>query len=209
MKVEAWNDDPEPFESLTPTWIQVTGLQTKWCEWTALDQAISVCGIMIDVDWMSIFRHNDKCVRLYVNCRDPLKIPSGRIFHYHGHLFQLGFTAEPPSAEEDDLLGEELNDQDKGNGANGNGHGQIMDTDGKGSGFSKHGSAPSNGGNNGPSSHSTKTRMVGDLSQEVVDELGGASAVFQLLVKKGVIDNEGLFVWDKTPMSSKAQAEVE
>jgi hypothetical protein len=47
VKVEALNDDPEPVAVLKETWIKVTGLQTKWCEWTNLDQVVSVCGLLL------------------------------------------------------------------------------------------------------------------------------------------------------------------
>jgi hypothetical protein len=43
VKVEAWADDPKPTEILSDIWIKVTGLQSKWCEWNILDQAVSVC----------------------------------------------------------------------------------------------------------------------------------------------------------------------
>jgi hypothetical protein len=40
VKVEAWADDPKPPETLSDIWIKVTGLQSKWCEWNTLDQAV-------------------------------------------------------------------------------------------------------------------------------------------------------------------------
>jgi hypothetical protein len=116
VKVEAWNDDPEPVEVLKETWIKVTGLQTKWCEWTSLDQVVSVCGLLLEVDWLSVFRNNAQEVRVKVHCRDPSKLPPGRLFGYHGNLFHLGFTLEsviPINEDNDDLLGEELEDQSK------------------------------------------------------------------------------------------------
>jgi hypothetical protein len=58
LKVEAWNADPEHVEVLKEFWIKVTGLQTKWCEWNILDQVVSVCGLLLYVDWLSVFRNN-------------------------------------------------------------------------------------------------------------------------------------------------------
>ncbi|KAK1681300.1 hypothetical protein QYE76_042148 [Lolium multiflorum] len=112
--VEAWNDDPEPVEVLKEAWIKMNGLQTKWCEWSSLAQAISVCGLLLDVDWLSVFRNNAQEVRVKVHCRDPSKLPPGRLFGYHGNLFHLGFTLEsviPTAKDNDDLLGEELEEQ--------------------------------------------------------------------------------------------------
>jgi hypothetical protein len=51
-----------------------------------------------------------------VSCRDPSKLPPGRLFGFHGNLFHLGFTLEsvvPTGDDNDDLLGEELEDQSK------------------------------------------------------------------------------------------------
>jgi hypothetical protein len=92
VKIEAWNDDPEPVEVLSDVWIKVSGLQSKWCEWNTLDQAISPCGILRDVDWLSVFRNNAQEVRLFVSCRDPSKVLEGRLFEFHKNLFTLGFT---------------------------------------------------------------------------------------------------------------------
>jgi hypothetical protein len=125
VKVEAWNDDPKPVEVLSDVWIKVSGLQSKWCEWNTLDQAISPCGIMRDVDWLSVFRNNALEVRLLVSCRDPAKVPEGRLFEFHNNLFTLCFTVEMPVVEphpNDDVLGEGVDDQNlgrEGNGSNG------------------------------------------------------------------------------------------
>jgi hypothetical protein len=123
VKVEAWADDPEPVETLSDIWIKVTGLQSKWCEWNTLDQAVYVCGIMRDVDWLSAFKNNAQEVRVKISYRDPSKIPSGRLFEFHKNLFILGFTAESllPANDDNDLLGEDLEDHNRRNGGDGNG----------------------------------------------------------------------------------------
>jgi hypothetical protein len=116
VKVQAWNDDPEPVEVLRETWIKVTDLQTKWCEWNSLDQVVSVCGLLLDVDWLRVFRNNAQEVGVKVNCKDLSKISVGRLFGYHGNMFHLGFTLEtvvPTGDDSDDFLGEELEDQGK------------------------------------------------------------------------------------------------
>uniref|UniRef100_A0ACD5Y4U0 Uncharacterized protein n=1 Tax=Avena sativa TaxID=4498 RepID=A0ACD5Y4U0_AVESA len=87
VKVETWCDDPEPVELLQDIWVRVTGLQAKWCERNVLDQALSVCGILQEIDWLSIFKNNAKEVRAKIKCRDPMKIPGSRLFHFHGGLF--------------------------------------------------------------------------------------------------------------------------
>lgn len=37
VNMETWEDDPEPFDNLKDTWIQIKGLHTRWCEWDTLD----------------------------------------------------------------------------------------------------------------------------------------------------------------------------
>jgi hypothetical protein len=79
---------------------------------------------MRDVDWLSVFKDNVQEVRVKISCRDPFKILSRRLFEFHKNLFILGFTVESPlpATEEDDLLGEDLEDQNRRNGGDGNGN---------------------------------------------------------------------------------------
>jgi hypothetical protein len=214
VKVQAWNDDLEHVEVLRDTWIKVTGLETKWCEWNSLDQVISVCGLLLDVDCLSVFRNNALEVIVKVNCKDPSKIPAGRLFGYHGNLFHIGFTLEsvvPTGDDSDDLLGEELEDQGK------------KDAEG---GPSNQG-GQDNGGLNGPPPRS-QSFSLGNVSQALASDQfiqkdqavnlppddrcspgsAKASVVFQLLVQKGLVDSESAFVWDKTPSSAAVNEEV-
>ena len=39
----------------------------------------------------------------------------------------------------------------------------------------------------------------------VVDSPNSSSAVFQLLVQRGLVDTEGNFIWDKTPLAPGAE----
>jgi hypothetical protein len=130
VSVTKWFDDPEPVETLAETWIQIRGLLPPWCEWNIIDQAVSVCGMLKKVDWQSIFKNCAEVVRVEILCRDPNRIPVGRLFNFHGKLFQLQFTAELPNAagvQRDLPTG-----QDSGNAGGGNGNGTSgMDTDGR------------------------------------------------------------------------------
>jgi hypothetical protein len=82
------------------------------------------------VDWQSIFKNCAEVVRVEILCRDPNRIPVGRLFNFHWKLFQLQFTAELPNAagvQRDLPTG-----QDSGNAGGGNGNGTSgMDTDGR------------------------------------------------------------------------------
>jgi hypothetical protein len=97
VSVTKWFDDPEPVDTLSETWIQIRGMLPPWCGWNIIDQVVSVCGLFKKVDWKSIFRNYAEVVRVEILCRYPTKIPAGRLFNFHGKLFQLQFTAEIPS----------------------------------------------------------------------------------------------------------------
>ncbi|KAK1606173.1 hypothetical protein QYE76_029846 [Lolium multiflorum] len=211
VKVEAWNDDPEPVEVLKETWIKVTGLQTKWCEWTILDQAVSVCGLLLEVDWLSVFTNNAQEVRVKVHCRDPSKVPPGRLFGYHGNLFHLGFTLESviPNEDNDDLLGEELEDQSKRDAEGSNQGGQD---NGGGSGTTARPQSFSLGNINQASANDQYSQkdqvMEAPLGENYAPPETSAAGVYQILLQRGLVDQEGAFVWDKTPVSCTASEEV-
>jgi hypothetical protein len=210
--VEAWNDDPEPVEVLKEAWIKVTGLQTKWCEWTSLDQAVSVCGLLLEVDWLSVFRNNAQEVRVKVLCRDPSKLPPGRLFGFHGNLFHLGFTLEnviSSNEEDDDLLGEELDDQSKRDAEGNNQSGQD---NGNGSGAVARPQSFSLGNIQQASTndqYSQKDQVMDEpLGENCAPPESSTAEVYQKLLQKGLVDQEGAFVWDKTPVSAAASEEV-
>ncbi|KAK1646729.1 hypothetical protein QYE76_064534 [Lolium multiflorum] len=212
VKVEAWNDDPEPVEVLKEAWIKVTGLQTKWCEWTSLDQAVSVCGLLLEVDWLSVFRNNAQEVRVKVHCRDPSKLPRGRLFGYHGNLFHLGFTLEsviPMNEENDDLLGEELEDQSKRDAEGSNQSGQD---NGSGSGATARPQSFSLGNIHQASTNDQYSQkdqvMETPLGENCAPPESSVADVYQKLIQRGLVDQEGAFVWDKTPVSITASEEV-
>jgi hypothetical protein len=79
------------------------------------------------MDWQSIFRNCAEVVRVEIPCRDP---NTGRLFNFHGKLFQLQFTAELSNAT--GVQREVLAGQDSGNAGGGNGTGTSgMDIDGR------------------------------------------------------------------------------
>jgi hypothetical protein len=69
-------------------------------------------------------------VRVEILCRNPTKILAGRLFNFHGKLFQLQFTAEIPSAS--GIQREVIAGKDDSNAGGGPGSGTNgMDTDGR------------------------------------------------------------------------------
>jgi hypothetical protein len=134
------------------------------------------------------------------------------LFGFHGNLFYLGFTLEsvvPSSDDIDDILGEELEDQGKRDAEGSNQGGQD------------------NGGTYGPSTRS-QSFSLGNINQASANDqynqkdqdmeapLGEncspegaiAYAVYQLPLQKGLGDQNGAFVWDKTPTIVVVNGEV-
>jgi hypothetical protein len=98
VKAVQWSYDPKPVESLVEVWLQIRGMLPPWCELDIIDQVVSVCGLLREVDWTSVFKNCAEVVRIRVLCRDSTKIPYGRLFNFHGSLFQLQFTTELENA---------------------------------------------------------------------------------------------------------------
>jgi hypothetical protein len=94
VNVYKWEDDLEPIEFLQEVWMQIRGLLLPWCEWNVIDQVVSVCGLLKEIEWRSVFRNCAEVVRVNITSRDPAKIPAGRLFNFQGKLFQLQFTME-------------------------------------------------------------------------------------------------------------------
>jgi hypothetical protein len=87
VSVTKWTDDPQLVEILAEIWMQIRGLLPPWCQWNIIDQAVSVCGILKKIDWQSVFRDCVEVVRVQLLCRDPTKVPFGRLFNFQGKLF--------------------------------------------------------------------------------------------------------------------------
>jgi hypothetical protein len=108
--------------------MQIRGLLPPWCEWNIIDQAVYVCGILKRIDWQSVFRDCAEVVRVQLLCRDPSKIPFGRLFNFQGKLFQLQFKVAQSLGQEDVASVHSTCPSD-GSGDYHSGPGDGMDTD--------------------------------------------------------------------------------
>jgi hypothetical protein len=66
VNVSNWEDDPKPMEYLQEIWMQIRGLLPPWCEWNGIDQAMSVCGLLKEIEWQSVFRNYAELVRVNI-----------------------------------------------------------------------------------------------------------------------------------------------
>lgn len=62
------NGEEEPFANLNEVWINVEGLPTKWCTWKIVYQVASSLGVLINIDWHTIFRSFYRIVRIKSLC---------------------------------------------------------------------------------------------------------------------------------------------
>jgi hypothetical protein len=80
VEVLEWIGETDPLEELQEVWIQIRSIPPRWCDWKGFDQITSGFGLMLDVDWPTIFKSFYEVVRVKLACRDPSKIPAERMF---------------------------------------------------------------------------------------------------------------------------------
>jgi hypothetical protein len=136
--LSVWNGDIEPIGSLTEVWVQIKGIPPKWVDWHTVREVASSIGLMVEVDWHTLFNSFFNTVRVKVQCKNPTKVPRKRIFVFKGSLYLIRFKTEDfvqienpsdddkdPDAgveelenDDDDLLGDNPKDTPKENGEN-------------------------------------------------------------------------------------------
>ncbi|XBH93705.1 hypothetical protein VPH35_084588 [Triticum aestivum] len=82
------------YVTLEETWIVIEGLPPKWISWNIISQISTMLGVLVNVDWHTIFRSFYEKVRIQVAVRDSTKIPRDRMVEIHHELYLLKFTVE-------------------------------------------------------------------------------------------------------------------
>jgi hypothetical protein len=140
-------------------------------------------------------------VRVKIVCREPSKVPAGRLFNFHEKLFQLQYSVELES----DKTGRDGSAQNKDmDGANGDGF------DGANGGKTDDGNganpdppnAPGNGGlsTSGGNQSGNQFNQRGngtEGSRRVLHEVAvlKGEEIFSLLLQRGAIGSAGQFNW--------------
>lgn len=96
-----WNGELDPFGELKEIWVKIEGIPSKWCSWKVISQVASSIGILVNVDWHTIFRSFFRIVSVKVSVRDVDKIPKDRIFEMEQNLFLIFFDAEEEDGQDD------------------------------------------------------------------------------------------------------------
>ncbi|XP_040254648.1 uncharacterized protein [Aegilops tauschii subsp. strangulata] len=89
-----WNGEHPVYDSLIETWIVIDGLPPKWLSWSTIAQVATTLGVLVNVDWHTIFRSFYEKVRVQVAVRDPSKIPRDRVVEINHELYLLNFSVE-------------------------------------------------------------------------------------------------------------------
>jgi hypothetical protein len=82
------------FSELKEVWIQLEGIPPNWCDWRVFAQIASGLGLLLVVDWTSLFNSFYEKMRLKIACRNPLNIPKERLYEMNKKLFMLDITVE-------------------------------------------------------------------------------------------------------------------
>jgi hypothetical protein len=94
VEVVEWIGELEQFSDLKEVWIKLEGIPPKWCGWRVFAQVSSGFGLMLEVDWASLFKSFYEQVIIKIACRDPLKIPVERLFELDRKLYMINIVVE-------------------------------------------------------------------------------------------------------------------
>jgi hypothetical protein len=89
-----WNGDVEPVGSLIEVWVQIKGIPPKWVDWNTVREVASSLGLMIEMDWHSVFNNFFSSVRVKILCKDPTRIPKERLYMFKAGVYRISFEAE-------------------------------------------------------------------------------------------------------------------
>lgn len=92
--LSVWNGHIELLGSLTEVWVQITGIPPKCVDWNTLREVVSGIGMMVEVDWHSLFNSFFSLARVRIQCKNPTRIPKERIFVFGTQLFKIAFKPE-------------------------------------------------------------------------------------------------------------------
>lgn len=53
--LKVWNGDVEPVGSLVDDWVQIKEMPPKWVDWVSIKEMASTLGLMVEVDWQTLF----------------------------------------------------------------------------------------------------------------------------------------------------------
>jgi hypothetical protein len=118
VELVEWVGELDHFSELKAVWIQIEGIPPKWCDAKVFAQVASSFGLLIEVNWSSLFKSFYERVRKKIACRSPVKIPEERLFEMDKKLYMLSIVVEGLEHKDEDKSekgGDDLGEDDEGN----------------------------------------------------------------------------------------------
>jgi hypothetical protein len=92
--VVEWMGGLNHFSELKEVWIRLEGIPPKWCAWQVFAPMVSGLGLMLEVDWSSLFKSFYERVGIKLACRNPRKIPVERLYELDKKLYMINIIVE-------------------------------------------------------------------------------------------------------------------
>jgi hypothetical protein len=96
VNVEVWDHELESIKETQEVWLQLRGVNPKWCKWCGLSQFAFALGILVDVDWQGAFKSLCEVVRIKIQCKNIYPIPKSKVFKLNKKFFTIGIVVEFP-----------------------------------------------------------------------------------------------------------------
>ena len=176
IEILEWVGESVSVKELQDVWVQIRGIPPKWCDWSVFAQISSGFGLLLEVDWPTIFKSFYEVVRVKISCRNPSKIPLERLFEMKKKLYIIAFAVEDehhssqiPSDPDEPRDNDDKENDDEADDLDGQSDNNIMDSDPRSNvPLGKQKSVGSFGSR--PSGQNAKTGSEYQLSQQNLDQ---------------------------------------
>ncbi|XP_051213052.2 uncharacterized protein [Lolium perenne] len=112
VKIIGWEGDIPDVGELKTCWVQIRGIPPKWVSWEVIAQIAKTLGLLLDVDWGTIFKSFYEVVRVQLAVKDIHKIPEERIYVMKKKFYWVIFEVEKVAGDGGNDSNNDDNDPD-------------------------------------------------------------------------------------------------